>query len=388
MHLFGEAMPPPLPGVPRAVSERYGGSVERFYAAMDRRVGEFMDAAGPNGAVLIVSDHGFKIGDERPRHPALREDVFAAEWHRDPGVILAWGRGVRHGARIEDADLYDVAPTILAYFGGPATVSMRGRALDALFEPGFLPPAQERVPDASPPQTAARAIEPGTNGSPTREAARAAGEEAENREILENLRALGYVGADTGTAQTAARAMSNLATFYIDDGQYQRAIGLYLQVLAKDPNDLTALYNLGYAYKGMGSAAKAAECFERLLRARPDYTEARLVLSDCYVTLGRAGDALALLQADGAKAEEDSNYLNHMGTVLASLGRLPEAAAALSRAIALRPGEASPYLNLARVQLAQGDRAGAIATLRKAAAAVPADARVQTRLTELTGPGR
>src|SRR5207247_5671326 len=142
---------------------------------------------------------------------------------------------------------------------------------------------------------------------------------------------------------------TNLATFYLGEKQYGRAIALYSQVLAKNPSDLTVLYNLGYAYKGLGSHAKAAECFESLLRERPDYMEARLVLSDCYVSLGRSEAALALLREKEAEGHGDPGYQNHLGTVLASAGRLDEAAAALERAIALRPEEASPYLNLARV---------------------------------------
>ncbi len=159
-------------------------------------------------------------------------------------------------------------------------------------------------------------------------------------------------------------------------------------MLAKDPGDLIALYNLGFAYKLLGSPAKAADCFERILRERPDYTEARLVLSDCYVSLGRADRALEVLGGAGKDARSDPAWLNHLGTVLASAGRLQDAETALRRAIELRPDEASAYLNLARVELARGDRAGAIETLRRAAAAAPGDPRVSARLKELGGEPR
>ena len=211
-----------------------------------------------------------------------------------------------------------------------------------------------------------------------------AGGSGEETEILENLRALGYVG---GRVDEGSRSSSNLATFYLDEGQYDRAIEIYNRVLAKDPGDLTALYNLGYAYKGLGAHAKAAVCFEHLLRDRPDYTEARLVLSDCYVSLGRVQDALALLKSREVESRSDPAFQNHLGTVLASAGRLDDAAAAFELAIALRPDEASPYLNLARVLLARGDRAGAGAALRRAQKAAPRDARITARLKEI-GDGR
>lgn len=164
MHLFGAAMAPPLPGTAKGMADRYGHAVERFYAAMDRRLGEFMTEAGEEGTVLVISDHGFKIGDERPQHPALRSDVFAAEWHRDPGIVVAWGRGVLRGAKIQDADIYDVTPTLLAYFGVPASESMRGHVLVGLFEPGFLPPLGPRVHDYPMAEPAGR---PGSDAAPT-----------------------------------------------------------------------------------------------------------------------------------------------------------------------------------------------------------------------------
>jgi Flp pilus assembly protein TadD len=340
---------------------------------MDARLGQFLEEAGSDATVLVVSDHGFKIGPERPRHPALRSDVFAAEWHRDPGVILAWGRGIRRGARIGGADIYDITPTLLAYFGVPASEEMRGRVLADLFEPGFLPPLPSRVVSYRAASEAGKtAGAAGVDGG--------AANKSEEAEILENLRALGYVG---GAADAVSRSSSNLATFYLDEGKYDRAVEIYNRVLAKDPGDLTALYNLGYAYKGLGAPAKAVQCFERLLKARPDYTEARLVLSDCYVSLGRANDALALLKERETEGRSDPAFQNHLGTVLASVGRLDEAASALERAITLRPGEASPYLNLARVLRARGDRAGATAALRRAEKAVPGDARIAARLKEL-----
>lgn len=377
MHLFGDAMPPRLPGVSASKEERYGRAVERFYATMDARLAKFLEAAGsgPGGAtVIVVSDHGFTLGAERPRHPALRGDIFAAEWHRDPGVILAWGRGVRKGARIEGADIYDVAPTVLAYFGAPASEAMRGRALGGIFEPGFLPP--------SPPRVTEYAASGGAEGGPAASAS-AAGSVAEQKEILENLKALGYIGG--GNDDPAARASANLATFYLEEKQYDRAIEIYTRILSKDPGDLIALYNVGLAYRSLGSPAKAAESFERLLRERADYVEARLVLSECYLSLGRAADALTLLLAKKVEESEDAAYQNHLGTALASVDRLEEAAAAFTRAIALRREEASPYLNLARVQLSRGDREGAIATLRRAVRDAPGDPRVASRLRELAG---
>jgi predicted AlkP superfamily phosphohydrolase/phosphomutase/thioredoxin-like negative regulator of GroEL len=372
MHLFADAMPPPLAGVPARKSARYGRAVELFYAAMDARLGRLLDAAarGPVPAtVIIVSDHGFKIGSERPHHAALRTDVFAAEWHHDPGVILAWGAGIRKGARPEGADIYDVTPMMLAVFGLPASDQMRGNVPAGLFEPGWLPPAPPRVPAY---EAQAAPAEAGGNARPSDE---------ENAQLLENLKALGYIGG--GANDPGERASANLATFYLEEKQYDRAIEIYRRILSKSPGDLIALYNIGYAFKELGSPAKGAESFERLLKERPDYLEARLILAECYLSLGRGPDALRLLLAGSAEGREDADWQNHLGTVLAVVGRPEDAAAAFERAIRLKPDEASAYLNLARLLTARGDRDGAVAALRRAGIAAPGDGRVEARLKDL-----
>jgi len=372
MHLFADAMPPPLPGVPARKSARYGRAVELFYASMDERLGKLLDAAarGPAPAtVIIVSDHGFKIGSERPHHAPLRTDVFAAEWHHDPGVILAWGPGVRKGARLEAADIYDVTPILLAIFGIPASEQMRGSVPAGLFEPGWLPPAPPRVPVYE------------AERAPGGPAGAAPPSDEENAQVLENLKALGYIGG--GADDAGERASANLATFYLEEKQYDRAIEIYRRILSKSPGDLIALYNIGYAFKELGSPAKGAESFERLLKERPDYMEARLILAECYLSLDRGQDALRLLLADSAEGREDADWQNHVGTALAVVGRPGDAAAAFERSIRLRPDEASAYLNLARLLSAHGDREGASAALRRARSAVPDDARVAARLKDL-----
>lgn len=37
----------------------------------------------------------------------------AARWHRDPGVLVMNGPGIRAGVRLERASVMDVAPTLI-----------------------------------------------------------------------------------------------------------------------------------------------------------------------------------------------------------------------------------------------------------------------------------
>lgn len=74
--------------------------------------------------------------------------------HDEKGILLLRGPGIAPGARIEDADLLDIAPTLLYLLRLPLSDELEGRVLNEAIEEGFLnanPP--ERV-DAYPPVAA------------------------------------------------------------------------------------------------------------------------------------------------------------------------------------------------------------------------------------------
>jgi predicted AlkP superfamily phosphohydrolase/phosphomutase len=58
--------------------------------------------------------------------------------HRQEGILLMYGDKVRSGIRIENAQIVDVAPTILALMGEPIPMEMDGRALTEALEEVYL----------------------------------------------------------------------------------------------------------------------------------------------------------------------------------------------------------------------------------------------------------
>jgi predicted AlkP superfamily phosphohydrolase/phosphomutase len=120
------------------------------------------------------------VYNERPSYGDI---IVAADsttgTHSRDGIFIAWGGGIRKGARFAaQPNLRDVGPTALASLGCPLTVDMDGRAIAEVF---------------------AETIEPARVGSSYRDGAGSAdlaepvykaGEEAELRE---RLRALGYI---------------------------------------------------------------------------------------------------------------------------------------------------------------------------------------------------
>jgi len=98
--------------------------------------------------------------------------------HRMDGVLVAAGPTLRRGAAITGATLADVAPTILYALGLPCPATMDGRVLTELFEADHARNHPARKADLSFP--GARPTQPGFSPD-------------EQAEIIERLRALGYI---------------------------------------------------------------------------------------------------------------------------------------------------------------------------------------------------
>jgi predicted AlkP superfamily phosphohydrolase/phosphomutase len=99
--------------------------------------------------------------------------------HRDEGMLIMNGPGVRPGGWIEGAAIQDMAPTILHTMGLPVPSAMDGHVLGAAFAEGYL--------DAFPVTT----MEAAPDGGPT---ATADYTEEGEKEIVERLKGLGYLG--------------------------------------------------------------------------------------------------------------------------------------------------------------------------------------------------
>jgi predicted AlkP superfamily phosphohydrolase/phosphomutase len=100
--------------------------------------------------------------------------------HRDDGIFVAHGPGIRPGLEVHGARIIDLAPTLLHLQGVPAPAAMDGRVLQELFTD-----AQPVATTAAPTSSLAPALVP----------AKADGTYSADDEetIVERLRALGYM---------------------------------------------------------------------------------------------------------------------------------------------------------------------------------------------------
>jgi arylsulfatase A-like enzyme len=144
------------------------------YAFMDRTVAKYLERIDDKTLLVVCSDHGFRYFGGRYNHAN-------PEMKPPDGIVFLAGPGIRRAARIEDADLYDIAPTILDALGLPRAEDMDGAPLRAAFEPAYL--ARHEVTRIPSYEGAVRA----TSGAPDQHPEL-------DEKVLEDLKTLGYIG--------------------------------------------------------------------------------------------------------------------------------------------------------------------------------------------------
>ncbi len=86
--------------------------------------------------LIIVPNPGYQVWQ------TIGEDLWGdcpfghVAFHDMPGIFIAHGPGIKEGIEIQNAKIYDVAPTILHISGVPIPKDMDGRVLEEIFEEG------------------------------------------------------------------------------------------------------------------------------------------------------------------------------------------------------------------------------------------------------------
>jgi predicted AlkP superfamily pyrophosphatase or phosphodiesterase len=110
---------------------RYRHLIENYYQYIDETLASFIAAADSNTIFMIISDHGFDA--------EIMPTGHYNHMNAPPGVFLCAGPGIKAGYRIENAHVYDIAPTILHLMGLPVAADFDGKALtDIMLDPGTV----------------------------------------------------------------------------------------------------------------------------------------------------------------------------------------------------------------------------------------------------------
>lgn len=359
-HAFMRYHPPRQDWIGERDFELYSGVVNAGYRFHDMMLGTQLALVDEETTVIMCSDHGFHPDHMRPRQ-IPREPAGPAVEHRDLGMLVIAGPGIRKDELVHGATLLDVTPTILTLLGLPVGDDMDGKPLLQAFE---NPPEVTRVPswDAIPGDDGRHS--PAVRQDPL--AAKAA---------LDQLVALGYVeaqGEDQADAvsRCVAEMRYNLARSYMDADLYPQAIPILAELGEAHPEEIRYGTQLALCLRAVGDtpalrvlvekmretrSSMARRADERLAQLRDTLQErraARRSEKEARAAAADAGQGPADAQEGRLLSAKEREELDHwryvrnttsydleflMSCVLLDEGNPQEALACLARA-----GEAHP----------------------------------------------
>ncbi len=396
-HLLAPHMPPPtLDGDP-ARSATYVEAVPKYFQVVDRWIGRYTEHYPlSEAAILVVSDHGFKWTEDRPRGLSGTAGPTAPLWHETDAAFVAAGLGIERRGRVDatgngstggggrhPASVYDVAPTVMALLGLPAGAGWKGSVL-----PGCPVPDLEPI-DYLP-------LVPPSSYRP-----RLAGDAVPvDPEFIAKLQSLGYLGGDaTGgeavaptpsaagatpgagsesavsdTASATRGQLNNLAVIKINQKEYDEGERLLRQAIEQSPEYPSPHYNLRRIYmetqryddadrelwlavsKGLRDAERtidrAAKDYDdldlqertvalltRAIERFPDHEPFWVHLLVARIRLDQCAEALELGPRAAAKFPDSAPVHAFYGLAAGCAGDLPAARSALERSLEINPDQ-------------------------------------------------
>ncbi|MEM9016070.1 MAG: alkaline phosphatase family protein [Verrucomicrobiota bacterium] len=253
-HAFMKYHPPRLDWVSEEDFAMYKGVVEGGYLHHDLMLGQLLEAAGPDTTVILMSDHGFHPDHLRPRSLPNEPAGPAAE-HRQFGIFVAAGPGIKKDDLVFGASLLDVTPTILSLFDLPVGRDMDGRVLTSIWETeqevSFIDSWDEVSGEDGrhPPETQ---IDP-----------------VDAKEAIRQLVDLGYIdelneNRETAVDETVRELRYNLARAHVDGGQLAEARALFAELWERWPEESRFGVHLLQAQLDDGLVIEARETMTQL----------------------------------------------------------------------------------------------------------------------------
>jgi hypothetical protein len=113
----------------------FGGIIDKYYAWFDAEIGKYLTQVDENTTVIICSDHGMGPWSGAA---SMSEGAPLSGSHRKQGVFIMWGKHIREGAKVADASVLDILPTMLYLIGMPVGKDMDGSVIKEVMKRDFL----------------------------------------------------------------------------------------------------------------------------------------------------------------------------------------------------------------------------------------------------------
>jgi tetratricopeptide (TPR) repeat protein len=160
----------------------------------------------------------------------------------------------------------------------------------------------------------------------------------------------------------------------LDHGDFAQAQQIFAQLVAADPKDYSALFNLAIAESALKKDSDAVGHYKQVLALKPGLYEAELNLGILEVRSHTdPADAVSLLEDAAKQKPTVARPQRYLGEALLSQGDLPGAQAAFESAVKLDPKMSVAELGLGQTLMREGKLDDALPHYKQAVALDPAD---------------
>lgn len=350
-HLFMPFHPPAMRGTDPGLAEAFAGVITGAYREADAMVGRLIESAGEGWTIVVLSDHGFKHGDNRPSTDSRVTRGAGADWHDRFGILILRGPDIRSGEVIADATILDIAPTILALYGLPVGEDMDGRVLEEALAPEFL-------------------ARHGVSTVPTWERGRSSSTPAapsdQDAGLMEKLKALGYIAGDSAPGEEGhddfsldgARSFNNRGIALMAAGKMDEALTEFEKGLYAGGGS-QSLLNIANVHLAREDAGEAEKVIRRIELEYPGFRNLASLEARLADLRGDAGAAEKFLMRAIAIDPADSRSLTRLAHLREEEGERGEALDLYRRAVRANPENAEAFNYIGNILRETGDEAGA-----------------------------
>ncbi len=152
-------------------------------------------------------------------------------------------------------------------------------------------------------------------------------------------------------------------------GRYDEAVREFKSVADAQPDWPGSYLMMGQAYLKLNRNSEAVNAIKKAYDLNPNDDATKLALGSAYVEARKFSDAARLLKTidvSKMKSAKQSAYHQLLAVAMSKSGQSGQALAALKKAAAASPNDASLQYNLGRSALASGETATAVSALEKA----------------------
>ena len=193
--------------------------------------------------------------------------------------------------------------------------------------------------------------------------------------------------AATTQTKFGVRNTVGAAEAYVQNEQYDAAVGLLRDALKAKPDEVDLQFELGSALERSGNKGEAEKVFEQILAKHPENTQTLNYLGYMWAESGMNLDrAQAMLQKAVAAEPRNGAYIDSLGWVYYRQGKLDLAEKYLTDATRLLPRDATVHEHLGDVLAKRGQVSRALELYRAALKLEPEakdEAKLRSKIAEL-----